>query len=167
MLSRDAFFHVALELDDINAILNLCKTSKILNQYICNNNNFWIQKLKRKYPEEVFNVLADWDNDHLLNRITPKDFYLGFSTQPKEDYLPNDLGLNKVYILPILFDNDRIKLYGVFLGNADKLPLFKTAFIYSDTLNRNKYLQDTNSLKIKYNGATIKMGIYKINILLE
>lgn len=50
MLSKDIIVKIALELD-INDIGKLCKTSKIFNKYICDNQFFWYNKIKRDYPE--------------------------------------------------------------------------------------------------------------------
>ena len=48
LLPNDMVVYIALSMD-IPEVLSLCQTSKRINQIVCDNNNFWISKLKRDY----------------------------------------------------------------------------------------------------------------------
>ena len=47
-LNKDEIFTIALMLD-FPDVLSLCRTNKRINQFVCQNKNFWISKLKQDY----------------------------------------------------------------------------------------------------------------------
>ena len=48
MNSRDIIISLALEYD-LPTLLNYCRTSKRINDLVCNSNLFWILKLKKDF----------------------------------------------------------------------------------------------------------------------
>ena len=48
-LTRDVAIQIALELD-VPDILRLCLVNKKFNAFICNNNYFWLNKIKKDFP---------------------------------------------------------------------------------------------------------------------
>ena len=55
MNSRDIIISLALEYD-LPTLLNYCRTSKRINDLVCNNNLFWVLKLKKDFdisPEDI------------------------------------------------------------------------------------------------------------------
>ncbi|GAI81263.1 unnamed protein product, partial [marine sediment metagenome] len=72
-LSKDVIFLLALELD-LPSILQLCLTSKKYNQHICENPNFWKNKLLKEYPQlnSVINDIYDYKNTYKhVKRLVP------------------------------------------------------------------------------------------------
>ena len=49
-LSRDTLILIALEMD-LSSILELCKTNKRINEKICQNDMFWLNKIKKERPK--------------------------------------------------------------------------------------------------------------------
>lgn len=50
-LSKDTLIYMAMMLD-LPDILALCKTNSKINQIICQNERFWLNKIKRDYPQK-------------------------------------------------------------------------------------------------------------------
>ena len=57
-MNRDVLFSIALELD-LPDIVNLCRTSMKVNEYVCRNRNFWINKIKKDYPKVPIEKIQD------------------------------------------------------------------------------------------------------------
>ena len=56
---------------DLKSIINLCKTSKKVNDSICNNELFWKQKLQREYYDIDISNVTEYKNLYLyLKRRT-------------------------------------------------------------------------------------------------
>ena len=55
---RDIAILLALEMDTPD-ILNLCLSNKSMNSYICDNPMFWLNKLKRDYPNKDYFKYGD------------------------------------------------------------------------------------------------------------
>ena len=68
--NKDQIVLIALDLG-ISDVFSLCKTNKRLNAIICQNDNFWINKLVRDYNLNV---------GYIPQNKTPKEYYL-FVTQ--------------------------------------------------------------------------------------
>ena len=49
-LSKDILFKIALELD-LPALVNWCQTNKEINLKVCRNENVWVHKLNRDFPD--------------------------------------------------------------------------------------------------------------------
>ena len=57
-MNRDLLFLIALEMD-LPEIIKLCETSSKINEYVCNNRNFWINKIKKTYPRVPVDKIQD------------------------------------------------------------------------------------------------------------
>ncbi len=66
-LPRDMIVYIALNMD-LPEILNLCQTNTRLNETICKNRNFWIQRLLQDYNLEYLKAV--------VNNESPRDFYI-------------------------------------------------------------------------------------------
>jgi hypothetical protein len=73
-LNRDELFLIAMDLD-ISSLINLCKSSKLINEKICNNNIFWRNKLYKDCPNALMipnNMITDYK---ALYRTVSKPVY--------------------------------------------------------------------------------------------
>lgn len=52
-LPRDVLIYIALQMD-LPEILSLCRTSSRINEIVCENDKFWMNKVMREYPK-IFN----------------------------------------------------------------------------------------------------------------
>lgn len=68
-LPNDVIIHMALDMS-LDQVYNLCLVKKKFNKLICNNTNFWIQKLLKDFK-------TDWKTkeDNKYNAKTPKSLY--------------------------------------------------------------------------------------------
>jgi len=57
---RDIVILMALEMD-APSILNLCRTNKDMNRYVCENPIFWERKFKKDYPDKNY---IDYGNNY-------------------------------------------------------------------------------------------------------
>ena len=48
-LTNDALFSLAIQLE-LPDLLKLCSSSKKINDYICRNDNIWLYKLNKEFP---------------------------------------------------------------------------------------------------------------------
>ena len=69
-LPKDLIMSIALEYD-MPTLLSTCLTSRRMKEIICDNETFWMNKLRRDYPE-TFNNLAKKDSG---NRFSWKSLY--------------------------------------------------------------------------------------------
>ena len=58
-VSPDLLKLLALELDN-KTLFNLCKTSKRMNQNICNSKDFWVMKLRKEFPNILIEEVEDF-----------------------------------------------------------------------------------------------------------
>lgn len=54
-LPRDVIRKIALELP-LGTIESTCLTSKIFNRFICENEDFWYEKLRKEYPQQTIKI---------------------------------------------------------------------------------------------------------------
>lgn len=92
-MNKDVLFLLALEMDD-PSILNFCRSSKKFNEIVCNNNNFWRQKIEKERPG-LLNLISNINVDY-------KDIY-------------RDLKFNN-YVCSIKFSLNPLEIYGVIQG---------------------------------------------------
>lgn len=78
-LSKDTLILLALELN-ISDVLSLCRTKKMINEKVCENRNFWRQKLEIDFPGRKYD-----------ESINPKDIYMIYH-QSKDIKLPESGG---------------------------------------------------------------------------
>jgi hypothetical protein len=65
-LPKDILFQLSLELDLPN-LLNLCKTNRLLNEKVCNNENIWLSKLNKDFPlHNNLNIQINFKNKYKL-----------------------------------------------------------------------------------------------------
>src|SRR4030043_141640 len=65
--SKDELFLIAIDLD-IGSLVNFCQSSKYINSKVCNNNNFWVNKLKKDFDIEFFRKMIEMENyNNILN----------------------------------------------------------------------------------------------------
>lgn len=79
-LNKDEIISIAILLD-FPDILNFCKTNRKIERAVCENNDFWRNKITQKFPEvDISNLTVDdW-----------KDFYIDYSISKlpvEKDYL--------------------------------------------------------------------------------
>ena len=58
ILSKDEIFTIALMLD-LPDILSFCRLSKKFNNSVCNNNYFWIKRMKQDYGKIYLTISPD------------------------------------------------------------------------------------------------------------
>ena len=125
-LSKDELFLIAIDLD-VSNILNLCRTSKNINQKICNNNVFWVRKLKKD-----FNVDFYLDNKDIPRSSRLRDKYIK-SSPAKNQYLQyNQIvekykTLNHLLSTGIQMDNINLIKISLFRGAVYDLLILKNA----------------------------------------
>jgi len=101
---NDVVVYMALNYD-LATITAFCQTSSRFNMLVCQNNNFWLQKLEKDFGLNRVDVENHRDNDYLTNP-TPRRYYLyidrSVNNIPNADLLYTravdlgDLGLVKV-----------------------------------------------------------------------
>ena len=57
---------------DLKSIINLCKTSKKVNDSICNNPYFWKQKLQREYYDIDISNVTEYKNLYIYLKKRPR-----------------------------------------------------------------------------------------------
>lgn len=73
-LRRDELFLLAIELSLPN-LIHFCGTSKQINASICKNDNFWLYKLNKDFPEWNNSALEDVKDPRSLKSITQMKSY--------------------------------------------------------------------------------------------
>ncbi len=112
-LSKDALVLLAMELDYAD-IIKFCQTSKKVDRYVCQNNDFWRNRLYKEYP---FSRNLDTTNSRKLYREISNEIknvntfstqdVLGFNTpvyirEELVNFLSQaDLGVTKNHQIPI------------------------------------------------------------------
>tara|TARA_R110001599_G_scaffold44889_5_gene133243 strand:- start:94 stop:678 length:585 start_codon:yes stop_codon:yes gene_type:complete len=98
ILDKDILVLFALELD-LPELLSLCRTSKRINNLLCQNNNFWRRKIEKEHPKllqyyptdeykELYQGLRDYPKAYSVNwnlstlklNFVVKGFIEGFDT---------------------------------------------------------------------------------------
>ncbi len=77
-LPRDVLFYFALEFD-LPTVLSLCRTSKRLNQNLCQSDEFWSQKLFHDYKiryQDIGGISKSKDTVKLLSQFKDPNFIL-------------------------------------------------------------------------------------------
>ena len=59
MLPKDIVQKLALELD-LETVLNICRASKRMNQVICDSKIFWMNRIKKEYPQIEIQDVTDY-----------------------------------------------------------------------------------------------------------
>ena len=118
-LNRDTLPLLAVELD-LPDILNFCRTSKKVNQFVCNNPSFWRQKINRDFPNRIY------DNDDFVRDMyknNPKRLYSLFNSPSKIVQFTKEK-------YPKLFKNIDHEYFGEFESGSDDLIVDITDLIY-------------------------------------
>jgi hypothetical protein len=77
-LGVDMLILIALELDD-ESLINFCSYDKWIDQKVCKNNTFWMNKLNKKYPSTIGKFPSASDFQHIYNSFMKnvrKRYYL-------------------------------------------------------------------------------------------
>lgn len=117
-LPKDVIIQLALEFD-LPSILSLCQTSTKLNMLICENNTFWINKLRK-------------DFDILKYRTDAKAYYENLMEHLKEDD-PDTLLLIGIE----MEDLDLVKFSVAKGANVNDTSIIYTPLIFSLGVNGN------------------------------
>ena len=72
MLSKESLIQIGLSLTG-NDLANYCSSSPIINRVVCSNPDFWITKLRQKYPAVP---------DFSIFGMNPRDLYNYLETKP-------------------------------------------------------------------------------------
>lgn len=92
-LSRYEIFSLALKME-LPDLINLCRSSQIFNNNICDNPNLWIEKLK-EFPERIeFNIPDAKKLYYLLWNLNDFNKRLGLHLSLHDLYLRKDLELD-------------------------------------------------------------------------
>ena len=138
-ISKDILLLMALDLDTPD-LLNLCLSSKIFNRKICQNDKFWLQKIRRDFPILINpDEPSNQDIDKYKRKTSYKKYYFWlldlFISVPIENY--NELLLisaetDKLDIFKILvykygidpsFDNNNAFIQASHKGHYDIVKL--------------------------------------------
>lgn len=85
-LNRDELFLIAMDLN-ISSLINLCKSSKKINEKICNNNGFWRNKLYKDYPNALMipnNIITDYKTLYKTVATSKWSYYHVYSLKAEE-----------------------------------------------------------------------------------
>ena len=96
-LNRDELIMIGYELGFID-IINLCKSSQKINKQLCENRNFWINKLKKDYDIDYKSY------DQIVNPYLSRDknfnfwWFIQFEITPRELYKSSSKDLDEILI---------------------------------------------------------------------
>lgn len=165
-LPNDVIREIALKLP-LEDVLNNCRTSKKFNEIICNNETFWLRRLKQEFPTftnlKPFLVEVNEDRVKVFVRNTEK----GLAQSDKTGIMIYDaLGARKLVIKLdgelykeklVQFDN----VVWIFPGNnyfLNDQGLKEYGFgatTHDDIMDRNSLLLDLGNNKYAYIGSYI------------
>lgn len=152
-LSRDALIYMALMLD-LPEILSLCESSSKINKIVCQNQEFWYNKIKREYPEKNIDNKTNYRETYKTLYMYPVKINLVINFQLdgenntfsypiviNESDKITDIGKYILYIVSVFSDgiliNNKFKFY---IHNRNKPEISCEAIPW----NNNKCLKNIN-----------------------
>ena len=119
-LPKDVIVKLALELENED-ILKLCSSSKRYNEYVCKNEKFWLNKIRKEYP--YITDIKSYKKNIFKRGITYKEIYETFFgsivANIEIDIYHNEKNvekLSRVYFFPLT----ESPLYQSFLISASR-----------------------------------------------
>ena len=135
-LSRDEIFSIALMLD-LPDILSFCRISKKFNNNVCNNNNFWIRRLKQDYGITYLTISPDM-------KVGAKKYYefLRSSIRGRNN-MTRVIVVDKsdIIVKAVVFGD--LDIFKSILGTNPSISRLETALVMASTnnnINMVKYL---------------------------
>jgi hypothetical protein len=93
-LSKDELFLIAIDLD-MPSLINFCQTSKNVNRKVCENNYFWVHKLKKDFNIDFKEISKMPKSSRLrekyMKSLPAKKEYLQYSKIVETYTIPNHL----------------------------------------------------------------------------
>jgi len=81
-LSKDVLFNIAINLD-LEDLLNLCKTSKHINDLICRD-TLWLYKIKKYFPTLDIHIMKPYRSDRSWKQYYIEDLYPTLKKKPNK-----------------------------------------------------------------------------------
>nr|QBK91392.1 MAG: ankyrin repeat protein [Pithovirus LCPAC302] len=130
-LDPNLLFLIALELDNPE-IIKLCQTSKRFNQKICENNKFWLQKIRSDYPILITSDGSDRDINRYKGNRSYRNYYAYLYNRKDgniHDILVEYSGEGKADLLKIFIKDPRLNIrYGKKFIDKNSKALFMAVF---------------------------------------
>lgn len=162
---KDVLIYMALKMD-IYDIFSLCKTSKKINEKICQNSRFWMEKLKKDYPSLDLETIRE----KAYGQFNLGEIGIRININITQDYYENDEEATKeINISQTIYSSAMILLKEIREIIFDVLDdFFQTIFIwgYYKVLIDDKEFECGKILKRECLGD-INYGTKEINVYLD